>query len=187
MAFKRYYYLISSLPLLRLGEAVPFSSTDFLDMCRAVLSEARFRQLKKISLTPEGNPATDVHAAWQSWEGYLRNYLAHERAARRGVAAVEWLRPETDAFPSSRSEFDDALSARTPKERERALDECRWRKLDDLAVMHDFDFDALLIYRLKLLLAEKWVGKDPDEGMEVLAMLVDTAVSQAEQKREMTR
>lgn len=187
MALKTYYYLVSSLPMLKLGDDPPFSSSDFLAMCRSNLDARSYRQLERVSLVPDGMPATVVEAAWQAWESYLRNYLAHERAERRGLDALKWLRAEPDAFPSARAEFDDALSEKKPADRERALDQARWQRLDDLAVMHDFDVDALLIYRLKLLLVEKWTAQSVEDSMGHLEMLVGTAVSQAEQKHEITR
>jgi len=42
-------------------------------------------------------------------------------------------------------------------EAERALDLERWRLLDELSFGHYFDFDALLIYALKLKILERWL------------------------------
>jgi len=43
-----------------------------------------------------------------------------------------------------------------PAEREKMLDQLRWEFLDDLSCGHDFDFESLCIYRLRLLIVNKY-------------------------------
>ena len=47
---------------------------------------------------------------------------------------------------------------RTPSviEAERAIDQERWRALDDIALGHYFDIDALIVYAYKLKILERW-------------------------------
>ncbi len=186
MSGRNYYFLISSLPLLKLGEAVPFSSDEFLARCELSLEPERLAALAGVGLVPRlaEEPVSETHRQWNAHETYLRNYLVQERAAALRVAAESWRRSEPEVFPGLRRQFEEALHAAHPLARQRRLDEIRWQVLDDLMVRHEFDFDALVIYRLRLLLAEEWVGHDRGRGAENLQKLIESGLEQAEAVRQ---
>jgi hypothetical protein len=69
--------------------------------------------------------------------------------------------------------IEEVLSVPNPAEREKMLDSLRWKALDDLEFGHNFDFDSLCIYKIKLMLLEKWVGKDQRKGLENLDAILN--------------
>jgi hypothetical protein len=168
-------FLISSMPLPRLGEKPVVDSARFLDLCQPHLAPAEFAALAAVALVPAGKPCCETQRRWDEFEIYLRNRIAEKRAATLKVEAQPHLRAERDVFPGWRRQIDDALAAPTPLARERALDRLRWQRLEDLVPGHEMDFDALVNYRLRLLLVEKEAGWQPEAGAERLAAAVKAA------------
>lgn len=179
-----YYYLVSSLPMLRLGEPVALGTAAFLATCESLLAEADFARLARLRLVPGDAPSCQAERRWQEFEIYLRNLLVRKRAAEAGIQPDRWLRDEPDVFPGSQRQIEDALKSPNPLLREKALDELRWHHLEDCSVGHEFDFDALAIYHLKLQLAVRWAALDADAGTEILQELVSGSVEMAREKRE---
>ena len=177
-----YYYLVSSLPMPAFGEPPPFTDEEFLALCRSVLEPAAAERLAAVSLDPVSPPVCPAERGWQVWETHLRNTLARQRAAALGRDPAESLRPEADVFPGDRRRAEAAADAADPLAREKELDRLRWERLDELAVGHDFDFDALVIYRLRLQLLEKWRRRTPETGAEQREALVRQAVEQADRQ-----
>jgi len=97
----------------------------------------------------------------------LRNALVRVRASALRKEAHPYLSEEKDAFSHLESQIQEAIS-KDPRRMEEQLDRLRWQVLDDLSVGHDFDENALLLYRIKLLLVEKRVGLSPSEGRNLL-------------------
>ena len=179
-----YGFLISSMPWLRLGEKPFYRSAAFLEQCRPHLAPAEFATLAAVTLEPCREPGGWTDRKWQEFDVYLRNRVAAARASRTGADAGPWMRHEDDVFPGSQRMIEEAMTVADPVERERLLDELRWGRLDDLTVGHEFDFEALVNYRLRLLLVEKWAAPDPEPGRRVLAALVDAVVVQAQERRQ---
>ena len=48
-----YYYLISSLPMLRAGDAPPLDYAAFLDQCRGAVSDRVYRSLEELTVRSE--------------------------------------------------------------------------------------------------------------------------------------
>lgn len=183
MASALYPFLVSQLPGLRLGEKPFYGSDAFLALCRPHLDPGPFAALAAVSLLTGPAVACETERRWRDFDVYLRNRVAEWRAGRAGADVERWRRPETDVFPSSQREMEEALGAAQPLARERALDTLRWRHLDNLVTGHEFDFDALVNYRLRLLLVEKWAALDAGRGRELINTLAAGAVARAREKR----
>ncbi|MDX9980965.1 MAG: DUF2764 family protein [Lentisphaeria bacterium] len=179
-----HYYLISSLLPLRWGSRPPLSSADFLAQCEGQLAADDLADLRAVTLAPpEGREPRGAEARWHDWDGYVRNLIAGTRAALLRRDPADQLRPEREVFPSDRREIEEILTNDNPLERERALDHRRWRQLEELESGHPFDSDRLTVYRLKLLLLEKWAQFDAKNGERNLAGLVETGLQQAAEQR----
>jgi hypothetical protein len=160
-----FHYLVASLPQLRLGEAVALRSPEFLEVCGRYLEPEDQALLEGAGLLPSPEAPHPALARWQDFETDLRNHVARARAARRKVDAEPYLRPEGDLSSELERAVAEALDQANPEDGERRLDELRWRFLDNLTVGHPADLTNLLAYRLQLLLAEKWVDLDADQGL----------------------
>lgn len=168
-----YYYLISSLPYPRLGGEPPLRSVDFLAQCAAHLTPAEVTALANVELIPQVTAASPVEARWNEYETYLRNALVRIRSARQHRDPTIYLRLEHTAFGGIEVAVRDAYN-RDPIRLEEQLDRLRWQFLDDLVVSHEFDFTAVFVYRVKLLLLEKRSGLDAATGQRRLDEAVAT-------------
>ncbi|HBC87426.1 MAG TPA: hypothetical protein DCZ94_10765 [Lentisphaeria bacterium] len=169
-----YYYLLSSLPLLRKGEQPPITSEYLLSSCSQMLGPKTADWLMQVKLFPEKeNPFGKSSAVnkWYIWEKELRNRLAKFRALR---LEREYGNGENgNSIADIDRSIEEILSTSNPLEREKLLDALRWRALDGFEFGHDFDFDLLCIYRIKLLLLEKWIGREQRKGLENLDAIVN--------------
>lgn len=183
---KQYYALKASLPMLLFDEMPPLDSAVFLGYCEAYLAPEEQAFLRRLSLTPRSVPpngSAQVMRKYAVWEICLRNTLARLRAARLSVDpdsyVVKFADYETAAASAAQSVF--SMNA-DPLEKEKALDRARWDFLESMEWNHVFDFEALCIYRCKLLILEKWAARRKGNAAEIL----DEAAARSEQQTEKT-
>jgi hypothetical protein len=164
------------------------SETEFLDACADWLPDDAMERIRELTLLPpedirKGDSAID---RWNVWETRLRNALAARRSRRDGGggdrAAEKYLRENLDFFSEIEDGVQEAFSKSSPLEREDVLDKLRWRALEDIESGHDFDFDKLCVYKLKLLLLAKRASRNTAKGEENLeAALTTTALVPVEE------
>ncbi len=93
---------------------------------------------------------------WVEFDTQLRNELVKVRAARRHVDPAKYLKPDIYS-PLSVAHIALAAQRNTSIiEGEKSLDYERWKFLDELAIGHYFDLDALIVYTYKLLILIRW-------------------------------
>jgi hypothetical protein len=164
-------YLLASLPTLSLDEAPKVSRDDFLVLCERFVSAEEQADLEAV-FTPDdpdkAPPNTPVAATWQAWETQWRNAIARQRAARRRLEASPYVRSHPGYRVDIPLAVAEAYTKETPLSRELALDELRWRLLDDLALQDPWGFAALYAYAVKLQLAWRWAGFSDDAGWVAL-------------------
>lgn len=168
-----YYYILSSLPMLRKEGPPPITSDYFLHSCAEMIPEKTVGRLSSLKLLPEketGFGHSSSAAKWYKWETDMRTKLAKFRAVSLGR---EQKIHQGNGFSDIDRSIEEILSVPNPAEREKMLDSLRWKALDDLEFGHNFDFDSLCIYRIKLMLLEKWVGKDQRKGLENLDAILN--------------
>jgi hypothetical protein len=176
----QYYYLISSLPMLKKDEKPLLSLQDFLCLCGEWLSDKELDDLKSLSLVPgETFPFPDGSIAerWYSWEINLRNMIAVNRAKSSPASkgdAESFIRPENDYYSDAEKAVQDAFSKANPQEREKTLDSYRWNRIEDLETGHIFDFERLCAYKVKLMLREKWNERVKDAGSDNFDSIVES-------------
>jgi len=162
-----YYYLISSLPALMADGEPVINLTEFMDQCGEWLSDGEMKELSSLGLVPvnaaEAARLSSASLAWNDWETCLRNAIARHRGAA-GQDLEASLRYELDCYGEIESGVQEAWSQSDPLERERVLYRLRWRFLDDLEGGHNFDFALIVVYKLKLMLREKWVELNTAAG-----------------------
>jgi hypothetical protein len=162
-----YEYLVASLPMLFFGDPPPFSSKAFRFRCAGVLSAADGAILEAVM---DGRPAAGKAAAaqWTARETQLRNAVVRARAAKWGVDPRPQLRDHAGYDGSVAQAVVDAYAKPTPLEREQALDRCRWRVADEIALREPFGFGAVLAFAVKLLIAERWAGLKDEAGVQAV-------------------
>jgi hypothetical protein len=170
-----YYYLISSLPMLSFDEKSLLSIEKFNAACAEQIGVNELGILKKLSLIPTAEevfPANTAAERWRQWEICLRNRIASHRAPQ-GKDVHEYLQYEEGCFCEIDAGIQEAFSLKNPLEREKYFDHMRWRALDDFEVGHHFDFDKLCVYKLKLLILEKWNERQVEQGETNLDMMLE--------------
>ena len=61
-----------------------------------------------------------------------------------------------------------------PLEAEVQLLQQQWNKLEELSMEHYADFEALVLYKLKLLLLLRWWSFDPENGFEIFTQTINS-------------
>ncbi len=158
-----YYYTVASLPMLSSNQQPSITIDYFLETCRYTLSEKDFNTLIKADIVPGGEKVNGVLEKWQNWERSLRNELVKMRSQKTGIDSEKYLREgdtATGVFDAAREAFGSA----NPKIGEDILDNARWRFLDELEFGHNFDLTKLIIYYLKLQIAERKKNMNDEAG-----------------------
>ncbi|MDD3117610.1 MAG: DUF2764 family protein [Victivallales bacterium] len=179
-----YYYLISSLPALAADDNPPMTPDEFLEQCAAWLPEDEMAELSRLSLVPTvALPVAAAARAWNDWETCLRNAVARHRSAS-GQDVDSILRYEFDCYDEIESGVQEAWSQSDPLEREKILYRLRWHFLDDLESGHNFDFQLLVTYKLKLLLLLRRQGFNAAAGRDSFAAAVTRIEQEPAEKTE---
>lgn len=159
-----YYYLMSSLPMLRADAEPPISYGKFLDMCRSAVSDAKYAQLEKLTLSSGKGP---LFSEWSKFYTALERELANYRRRRLGRQEDGNLKDESTAKAISA-----AIGGKNPLEAENALLALEFEKLDELIGTHYFDEYALTGYALKLKLLERKNIFDQKKGKAELERIL---------------
>ena len=160
-----YYYLISSLPMLRASGKPPLTYAEFLAACESTVSESRYAALAGLTLSLDKGP---LLSEWAKFHSALRSALADYRNARLGKRA-----PGGDKDAAMTKAVSDAVSGKDPLAAEEALLALEFDKLDELTGTHCFDEHALTGYALKLKLLERKNVFDREKGKAELGRILD--------------
>lgn len=174
MDSKYYIYLISSLPMLHLGTRTPFSYEKFLSMCETLIPGEEVSVLRRLDITAEEIPP-GCHPAlkkWHEFEMALKNELARIRASRKKTDPYKYLRQDGYPEPHLRQAALQAYRNPSPLDGEKAMDQERWRFLDELSQGHYFDSAILIIYALKLSILIKWDKIHAANGPELVESMI---------------
>lgn len=159
-----YYYTVASLPPLELEARPLLSEEDFLDLCGRTVSERDHRILRENNLRrfqKGAVPSRPIPAFWQREES-LRISLEELRSEKRGKefssGGIFISRVEARAIAKT------ALQMTNPYEAELFLLRDRWDFLGNLESGHFSDLVNLAVYYVRLQLAERLAGFEPEKG-----------------------
>ena len=85
---------------------------------------------------------------------------------------------DIDGFRFNGGEFEEEmkvdaiLAGNDLVTRERALDDLLWDKIDNLAIFHYFDIEAVLAYIAKLHIVTRWLNLDDEAGRDLFRRLL---------------
>ena len=161
-----YYYLISSLPMLRTDSPMPFSYETFLSMCEGVVPQSTYSLLENLSVNSSEGP---LIKEWSEFYGKLAREMNYQRNQKLGKAGEQ--APEHDDEISRI--VSTAINAKNPLEAELMLLSLEFDKLDDLVGLHYFDDYKLFAYALKLKLLQRKTVFDFNVGKEEFRRLFD--------------
>ncbi|HAS81237.1 MAG TPA: hypothetical protein DCS43_00795 [Verrucomicrobia bacterium] len=164
------FYLIASLPSVTLGQPLPMTPDAFKALCQDQLG---LRDQQAVGVLCDGpdfgeTAARSTHpfvVRWQARETQLRNAVARMRAARHKGDAAGAIRSHTGFDTAIEDGVEEAFTRSNPLEREEALDQLRWRILDELAGVDPFATSVVMAYAVKLRLAQRWAAHDEGVAM----------------------
>jgi hypothetical protein len=144
--------------MLQWGGKPAFSFARFVEMCQGLIPDEDMAQVKRCADDAYLQKAHGQRtlAQWAAFETALRNELVKIRAGRKKMDGQKYLRP--DGAGDAAIYHAAMNSHRIPSliESEKFLDRERWQRLDELALGHYFDCDALIVYALKLRILLRW-------------------------------
>ena len=150
-----YYFFSAALPELRPGETPLLTLSEFDADAELQLTPRHYRMMVA------EDPAARVYGGMRRFEEYLRTRIAEKRAEKLKTPVDL---PEPEEFYGEVDAELGRFVALDPAQRERAVDALRWKMLDELTWDHEFDFDHICAYRIKLRLSEKYRGRDAKTG-----------------------
>ncbi len=170
-----YPFFIATLPHLLPAEPPAVTVAWFLERAQANLRDPDWDLLT--ALVEDRPHRHGLVQAWRRHETQLRNAVARHRAARAETDPAPWLREHEGYDVSLERGVAQAFQAADPLQRERLLDGLRWRRAEELAGYDPFAVDVVLIYFLKLRIAERASQRDADTGRERRRTLLDGLLS----------
>ena len=157
-----YYFLIASLPVLEIDAPPPMTVAQFDSILEEYLPEKEQKKIFAYAGKKDYPSTCSIYRKMIQFEEYLRVGIARKRAERAGIQFA------ADEPDETYGEIDfglaHAASCTNPLEREYIIDRLRWARLEELALGHDFDFDALCIYRAQLFIVNKYAGFRTETG-----------------------
>ena len=180
----KYFSLLSSLPMLQMGENPAICAEYFLSSCSAFIFKNDWDTLCSLRLLPQKDvclPDSSLAGKYMHWESALRNSLVRFRSAWFGTDPRTFLRDDGSFEADADRVVIRAYAAVSPLERERILDEARWTKIEELEQGKLFSFDNICAYYLKLQIVDKWVsrtGEQAGKNLETASNEVRTASGQ---------
>ena len=122
--------------------------------------------------------------AYLFFERDLKNILSAVRARRKGSRPSEYLVGEGDVVDllsrSSAEDFglsrdypwiDQILGASNPQDMEQAVQQIRWKTIDELIEHDQFEFDVVLGYAIKLHILERNLALSEEHGLDIVRRL----------------
>ena len=180
-----YYFLMAQLPSLVYEQGLPMSSAAFKSLARELMSAGDAKLLDFCTLDPEplydtrgetqsaaadktkaaySEPAKETSSAfinrWKEWERALRLNLARGRAQK-----LKRELHDAPVFPETAvAAAKTAMAIDSPLEAEIFLDNARWNAISSFAGFDVFSESAAYAYLLKLLLMERRIAFNAEEG-----------------------
>jgi len=147
-----YYYLVATLPTLRLDGPLPFSTETFLALCKTQVSDHHYNLICKAL---SGEPATHPFLkAYQHFSAMVNKELVEQRSRKLSLSDPAY-RNDGDKEGRISDTVRQALAQDNVLEAEMLLLALHWKFLDELATLHTFDIEALLLQRKSLFTREE--------------------------------
>ncbi len=172
----KHWYLVSSFPVLRLGEKPALGVEAFRAACAGHLSADETAAIESVLENREPPPGL-ASKHWNA-EVQLRDAVVRVRAKKRGTDAAPFLKSYEGFSVAIEKQVTDAFARPNPLEQELALDEARWALADEIALAEPFGFSGVLAFAIKVRMAERWAELDETIGQEKVEEFVLSALEE---------
>lgn len=166
------YYLAASLPTLDLEGAAPWTPEEFGFHCQGALTPEEWQEVMCFVEGRPGQGTSEFAHWWSALDTQIRNTQARLRAAHLNVEARSWQRMHSGFDVAVEEGVVDAMQHTNPRERELALDRCRWDALTERTATDPFGLETVCAYALRLQMVERWNALDAERGLERIEMFI---------------
>jgi len=172
----KHWYLVASLPHLRIGEKPPMDVAGFRAACAGHLSDDESAAIDAVLENRE--PASGGASGWWNSEVQLRDAVIRVRAKNRGIDGTPFVRPYSGFSATIEKMVVDAFARPDPLEQEMDFDRARWALAEELALADPFGFPGVLAFAIKVRIAERWSAMDEQAGKEKVEELILSATTE---------
>lgn len=175
-----YYFLVSSLPHVSIGEPPAISFDKFAEICSEHLSKDDMSALNTIAGLKTIDSSHSFIKAWKEKETLLRNAIAKIRASRLNRDSSSCIKEVSSFDASIEKVAADAFAKPNPLEKELLIDKHRWHQLEELQGFNMFSSSAILSYAVKLKIAERWAALNRENAKATADDIVNRNPEHAE-------
>ncbi len=172
----KYWYLVSSLPGLRLGEKPLMGVDGFRTAFAEHLSDNEIAVVEDVLENREPKAGGTPAIRWWNDEVQLRDAIVRVRAKNLGTDATPFLKPHEGYSVTLIKQVADAFARSNPLEQELTLDEIRWAMADEIALTDPFGFPDVLSFAIKMRIATRWASMDEETGRIEIERLIEDAL-----------
>jgi hypothetical protein len=164
-----YFYLLASLPKLELNVKLEISREEFLDQCRQSPVWVNIDDITDLLNGNYHKVRQNFIMAWSRKDIIIRNAVVRLRGSRKNINPKPFFNEVSEADLNIEASVEDAFDTDDILKRELAIDQLRFRLLDEMTFMKPFNQDSLYAYAVKFSIAERWSKLETENGrMRVL-------------------
>lgn len=180
-----FIYILSSLPMLSFEGEGAVDYKDFLETCKSLVTPKEYKKLCELSLRTKSDKddGLSVLKVWDHWGTAMNEVIALWRAHRRKTDAALYLHPVREAYPNDVRRLEAILQMKGIHEKQDAWELLQWNRLEELADAEYFNFSALIVYALKLLLLEDRRKRTAETGKAAFEAMVSKRLDEAAANR----
>lgn len=164
----RYYYFISSLPVLNMEGKIPLSMDAFLDESRRLLTDKDCQIVERMIEGIAIEEGLVVLKEWQAFQNLLANMNVQLCATQSKKNPHDYIRGEYYENAIIQNLLSQIAKSNNLLENEKLIDKARWDFLDQIEVGHYFDLDKVIVYALKLKIMDRYAQMEAYKDEEFL-------------------
>lgn len=159
-----YYYLVPTLPMLRIGMNEYMSLDQFLAICKGKVSEKDYRILSNATLTGEAVDGNPLLRDFSRFRSMVEHEMVAQRAQRLGLKEERYVN-KGDKESAITESVRKAVNADNPLEGEKLILSIYWDYLDrHVSSTHLFDLTFLISYALRLQILSRISSFTEEKG-----------------------
>ncbi len=169
-----YYYLVTTLPMLRYEDSAPFSCEEFLYMCKTNVSKKDYKIIAEA--LSDNNASHPFVKKWYQFNTNVKKELSEQRSKKLNINDDKYKNTNDKEFRIVEG-VRAALAAKNAYEGELLLMELYWKYLEEQSTNHVFDLQGLLAFAIKLKLLERKSRFDKVDGNNEFKKLLNNLQS----------
>ncbi len=169
-----YYYLVPTLPMLRMDMSDYMTFDEFLARCKGLVSEGDYKTLSNATLSGGEVKGNRFLAEFSHFRSMVEKELAAQRAARLSIQDERYVN-KGDKESRITEEIRKAVACESPLEAEKIILQLYWDYLEThVSSGHYFDLTFLISYALRLQILSRQSQFTTEKGNEEFSKVFST-------------